>query len=302
MQPKLHLSHLRRDGRYLPRIRLIYVIVRRIQVDAVEGIVVFLAKLDRLSLGDGKDLTQRQIHEEGSRTDKGVPSSIPVAIEALRGGEGRWIKPLSAILICDVRVADFIRPHGIEVRVQQRCVTDIRRKRRAGSDCSDAAEFPTPGYKISHTIHICAKALPPPERQLPNIGYGKLVSSIETGRAIIRLAVEIVARDSSQFSVIECLGIGIGHYEVEPVRLVLNPLQLQGVVIVIIAVAYTKDALGETELLVEASPWIKISGSGRSLVEVGVDIDMAADVPNICRFDRHGRRDLMLDCGIPELR
>src|SRR5258708_29644990 len=244
MQSKLHLPHVCCNGSDLSRIRLVYEVVRRVQVDVVEHVIVFPAELDCLAFGDGEDLTEGKIHEEGSRTDERIASSITVSIEALGCRESSWTKPFCTVGVCDVGIANLVRSHVVEVCVQQWRVADIWRKWHAAGGRGDAAGLPTTGDEVSETIDIRTEALTMPKGQYPNVGYGELVPSIETGRSVVRLVVEVVIRDASQFGIVERFRVRVGHDEVESTRLMFYPLHLERMVVGVVTVADAVDTLG----------------------------------------------------------
>jgi hypothetical protein len=109
----------------------------------VDCVVVFPAELQRIFLRDREHLAQRQVGQELTGAEERIPANIAIAIGALGLNVCRRVEPFSAVGVRDVRAANLVGPHGVEVRVQQRSVGDVDREgwiaiaRRGQSSLSD---------------------------------------------------------------------------------------------------------------------------------------------------------------------
>src|SRR6185437_8425984 len=109
--------------------------------------------------------------QEDSRPYKRVTSCIAVSIKALGRCECCWVKPPRTVRVRDVRIADLVRSHGIEICIQQRRIANISRERHTRGGRGDTAEFPATGHEIRQTIDIRAEALTMSEWEGPDVGY-----------------------------------------------------------------------------------------------------------------------------------
>ncbi len=71
VQAELHLAHVGSDRSDRPSARTIVdVVIRRVQIDMIEGVIVFPAELDGLTFRDREYLSQRKIHQEDTRANQ----------------------------------------------------------------------------------------------------------------------------------------------------------------------------------------------------------------------------------------
>ena len=127
------------------------------------------------------------------------------------------------------------------------------------------------------------------------------MSPVKRCRSMVALHVVIVREAVAALAVVDRLRPGISHQEVQPMGKAFLRLQLEAVVVGVITVANTVNGLS-VPVFVERPARIVVSRPRIRLIAIQIQKEVASDIADVSRFNRHARDDLMLDSKIPRIR
>src|SRR5438094_267761 len=117
VQTPLHLPHIRRGVSDLSRTGNIYGGIGQSQVCVIEGIEILPAEFQRLAFRNHEIFRQRQIKQILRRPTERALRSGTVAERLLWRSESSGIEPQVTVGVLDMRIANHVGPHVVEVRV-----------------------------------------------------------------------------------------------------------------------------------------------------------------------------------------